>query len=125
METLRHLWTAKLLRAAVKALRNLRASELLRPAMKALRNLWTAKLFRPAAVPLDLVPANLGVTELLRSRALRLSRPVADLRPSGYLPGPLSAPVGLARHCRAAPPAGSLWAAVSRRLHRRSGRSAG
>jgi hypothetical protein len=102
-----------LLSATAKTLSNLRPPELPRSALKTLGNLRSPELLGGSVISLGWIPANLGAPELLRSRAFRLRRPIADLRSSEFLPRPLPAARGLPRCRRAAPDKGSLRARMA------------
>ena len=109
-KTLSDFRPPELLRSAVKTLGNLRSPKLLRSAAKTLGNLRSPELLGGSVIPLGRIPANLGAPELLRSRAFRLRRPIADLRSSEFLPRPLPAARDLPCCRRAAPDYGSLRA---------------
>ena len=96
------------LRRAAETRGNLRPPELLGAAAKTLSDLRPAELLGAPVIPLDRISADFSVAELLSTRALRLSRPVPDLRPSGYLARPFSAARGLTCYRRAATHAGSF-----------------
>lgn len=102
-----------MLSATAKTLSDLRPPELLRSAAKTLGNLRSSELLGGSVIPLGRIPANLGAPELLRSRAFRLRRPIADLRSSEFLPRPLPAASGLPCCRRAAPDNGSLRACMA------------
>ena len=102
-----------MLSATAKTLSNLRSPELLRSAVKTLGRLRPPELLGASVITLGWIPANLGASELLRSRAFRLRRPITDLRSSEFLPRPLPAARGLPCCRPAAPDNGSLRACMA------------